>query len=739
MRLSLTNFGIWKSKTFEFPDTGLTLISGQSGKGKTTILRAINYALTGEGTKLPTIGEKKCIVEFDYKGMFITRCNSLCRLTLIIDDELYEESEAQSIIYNQIGKNFGISGYIQQKGENSFLNMSPSDKLKFLEQIVFHDIPIEEIKEKAKKIYAEAERNLFNIQGELKYLNDNPVESPETFNYTLEDIENTLSFLTSHIKSTQITKFQKEKQYQEFYQIKEQVNLLKQRIDDLKLQEVPEEIPDRNEEEYLQQWMKFKKYQSEKKRIESIQKILEEKTKELVNINKEIDSIKLPSQNEKLILEQDLRDFTKNLEDFLQQKALKKLLREFSKERYTFLTSEIPKLEEKLRELIQNRDVKICPNCKIGLRIVDNTLLHDFKSSDIIEYSIEKENELKQSLSSLKKELTSLEVLKSKINEFPPITREINLDVKEFEDAIQDIKKLQKEHISLEQKYNELCRYKLRLEQQSNDTQIEILEVVNEPTISEQELNERIVNRKIRKAQIEKIKLDNYNTQKTLDEYKNKLESIVCPEEVPKSIIESLGVEIETSQKEQLKFLQLQNECKVNIEKHERFKSYSNSKNRISNTLKEAEVKLTLSKKFNEKILTAEMLSLTNMIEEINSHLAGYLEVFFPDNPITIDLCMFKESSKIIKNQIHIKVGYRGVSTDLTTLSGGEKDRVNLAFTLALAEIFSIPLLMLDETLSSLDRETTENILEHIQKDSKSILVVAHQVSTGLFDHVYTI
>jgi ABC-type bacteriocin/lantibiotic exporter with double-glycine peptidase domain len=42
---------------------------------------------------------------------------------------------------------------------------------------------------------------------------------------------------------------------------------------------------------------------------------------------------------------------------------------------------------------------------------------------------------------------------------------------------------------------------------------------------------------------------------------------------------------------------------------------------------------------------------------------------------------------------------------------------------------------MLDETLSSLDQQAVENVLEHIQKEHRLIIIVAHQASSGLFDH----
>ena len=79
MKLILTNFRKHEDKTFEFSDKpGLTLISGISGCGKSTIFKAIAFAIAGGkrgrglvGKTLITRGKRKCSVELEYKGIHI--------------------------------------------------------------------------------------------------------------------------------------------------------------------------------------------------------------------------------------------------------------------------------------------------------------------------------------------------------------------------------------------------------------------------------------------------------------------------------------------------------------------------------------------------------------------------------------------------------------------------------------------------------------------------------------------
>ena len=60
MNLKLKNFRCYESATFTFDDDGLSLLYGKSGKGKSSILMAINFALFGTGNKVVRRGETAC-------------------------------------------------------------------------------------------------------------------------------------------------------------------------------------------------------------------------------------------------------------------------------------------------------------------------------------------------------------------------------------------------------------------------------------------------------------------------------------------------------------------------------------------------------------------------------------------------------------------------------------------------------------------------------------------------------
>ena len=139
-----------------------------------------------------------------------------------------------------------------------------------------------------------------------------------------------------------------------------------------------------------------------------------------------------------------------------------------------------------------------------------------------------------------------------------------------------------------------------------------------------------------------------------------------------------------------------------------------------------------------QHILEAESIAVSHIVDNINFHASNYLNEFFIDNPISVNLSCFKEVKKTNKPQINVEVFYKEMQCDLNTLSGGELARVILAFTLSLAEIFNSPLLLLDEICASLDEEMTTIVFTSIKEHFKDIpiLAISHQCTEGIFDKV---
>jgi len=211
------------------------------------------------------------------------------------------------------------------------------------------------------------------------------------------------------------------------------------------------------------------------------------------------------------------------------------------------------------------------------------------------------------------------------------------------------------------------------------------------------------------------------------------------------SLIDEYKTEIENNEekrKEELQKLEKLDEYNKYIEELNKYNDFFKKIEDLIKQEEEIKNKYNSAKVFLEKITETESIALVNLIDKINSHAQIYLESFFPDNPINVILSSFKETTnKITKPKINLEINYKGSDYDLNDLSGGEVARVILAFTLALAEIFDVPLIMLDECTASLDIESTAIVFDTIKEyfKNKNIIVVAHQCTEGIFDNVIQI
>ena len=169
MYIKLTHFRCYENAEFDFGEQGLVLLSGSSGKGKSTILMAIDFVLFGNGTKIITHGKKSCTVEFKLQDLKVVRKKGPNHL---IVNDLYEDAAGEAVINAKFGKIFNSVSYIPQNLKKSFVLMSSTDRLEFLETFAFNNFDILSLKDRAKSLIRENNDSLSKTIGKLQFANE---------------------------------------------------------------------------------------------------------------------------------------------------------------------------------------------------------------------------------------------------------------------------------------------------------------------------------------------------------------------------------------------------------------------------------------------------------------------------------------------------------------------------------------------------------------------------------------
>jgi ABC-type Mn2+/Zn2+ transport system ATPase subunit len=147
--------------------------------------------------------------------------------------------------------------------------------------------------------------------------------------------------------------------------------------------------------------------------------------------------------------------------------------------------------------------------------------------------------------------------------------------------------------------------------------------------------------------------------------------------------------------------------------------------------------------KLSNHIIQAEGVCLEQFIYRVNTQMKWYMEQIFPDHSLQMVLDSEKECKNgKIRHEICVRLTQYNNPCELRSLSGGEYDRCALAFMLCINELSHSPCLFLDESISSLDMNLSEDVLEVIKdkfQKTKVVLLVSHQANTGFFDHVISL
>ena len=815
MKLILKNFRCYQDKTFIFNE-GLSLISGVSGVGKSTIFLAINFAITNNGTKLPSYGKTSCKVELHLDNIKIVRTRRPNRLLV---NDVYEDESGQNIINEKFGEKFDICSYIAQNSYKNFVLMSPLDKLNFIENIAFNNVNLSEIKLKLKKYISDCSQNLSISSTKLDTTRQifNNMIYPTKSVFPVKCKPNQIPIVIKNVET------RSRQQQQKLVKLNDKLEKFKKQLSDImilltelsnkqqQIEKINNDIMEKNKEkdEILEKYkgddsllslqQKLDLFLISKKILLLKDEIKQGKTnlddmyqEEIEHLN--FKKIKLEKKLWKEMSSQDLNTNLQELKSFkadiLKIEMYKSQISEntIDQQEITHNENEIIRLKQQLKyykELQQQQNTYECPCCNVVLKLETDRLVK--YTATYIESNNETRDTIASAITNISNEISLLEnknysnkkklesniELTKKIDDITQMYEEIisvdqvNNDIKYFEDYKTQQKMYQNklneivENITNKNLSSSYFNFKRKLEKKQKrleslcnsnvNTEVELLEFdIND----EESLRNDIIQQNTLKHDLEINTTQIEKQKKELIDINSKISRLekshllkykkIRNVEIVKEMISSQIQDITETIQEKTKFeLLLQK-----IEYWKKYKSELDNYNSLNQKIKQLEQleiscrnKYNSSLKLKEKIIEAESVYMINIINLINIHAKMYLDNFFIENPIIVELQTYKKTSKKIKPQINLLINYKSMEADLSMLSGGEISRVILAFTLALGEIFSSPIMLLDECTSSLDQDLNEEIIESIKQNFKGkyTLIIAHQTINGKYDNVVNV
>ena len=810
MKIRMKDFLCYSDSTFDFGESGVALLSGPSGAGKTSILRGIFFALFGEGNKLQACGSASCRVELEFDGVKIIRTKKPNRLVV---NDVFEDESGQAFIDKMFGETFKISGYIQQNNLNSFILMSPIDKLSFLEKFAFRDVDLAKIKARCKAYITQTSDALVGVGSQLDMAKKilEKMELPEERIFPLKckkdqrekainnekiKLKNCHTLINRAVRDAKIIS----KEISDTRVLEATLKARTEALLDLEktLLVLDEEIAKslyagddylNSLEESLTYVVAIRDIKTLEKQIKTdFEKLKIMKEDEESILNKRIEECietewKEYSKEDLVSTIEDLKkcliDVTKiqSLKDDIKNLACVSLEKhEVNKKELENKDSELERTQTLYDKLLAQQSSYSCPSCSVKVRLVNEELiLASVGDGEVVEADLDV---LKDEISKLKRHISTLQKIvrdeENKIerkirNEFEidkiSSTYEELLSLEEVRGDLEYLRNYQATQIELERKkkilekdikegnfsssYFTFKKGVEKMEIKLNSLREKLGN--NIPETDEEELRELINNQKQKRNNMYSAKKRKEETSNAITNCKKILENASEKHikdygsvKDTKELERNASIEEDKLQDLEIKKKKHEENLK-GVEEWERYQSsledYRGWELKIEKLETEEKVAVkehASATKLKDKILEAESMAMINIIDSINSHARVYLDCFFPVDPISVNLQTFKETKKTTKPQINIEIEYKGMESDLNMLSGGELSRVVLAYTMALAEMFNTPLLLLDECTASLDQELSEIVFSAIKENfnGKMTLLIAHQVVTGSFDKI---
>jgi DNA repair exonuclease SbcCD ATPase subunit len=152
--------------------------------------------------------------------------------------------------------------------------------------------------------------------------------------------------------------------------------------------------------------------------------------------------------------------------------------------------------------------------------------------------------------------------------------------------------------------------------------------------------------------------------------------------------------------------------------------------------------RLSSLEKIKATIGRCEYALLETFLSTLNDRINDTMLNMFSEN-ISFRIVSFHENKNgTIKPKISYKLSLDDQEcTSIKDVSGGQAGRISLSLAIALSSMSNNPFLLLDESLSNLDLETKQMVIDELTQKlpNKLIISVNHDTNHGMYDHVITL
>lgn len=762
MKIEIVGFKCYSTFTTEISDGSVNLLKGPSGIGKSTILQAITWVLYGtlRGVS-PSSGKKgKLSVRLTTPYIVIYRQKNPGLLQVTKGNQMFEDAVGQAIINEMFcGADLWSSvAYVSQGSRNALLSSSNNEKMELLNQVAFHGQNVEAYILKVDSAATQAKIEFETLQPQL-------TRDVDLFN---KQFGNAKVDVNHAMSSVDIFALEVEIQTKQLllHQLRTQLGLQQQKIGQLSL--LKSQLITAQQVYEHQSVVDMTDHTSEIIRLEkmlAIEEKRQEYQKELAKIT--TSTIPLPEYNESELLKMReananynkhslkckdwgieykadvIADKIQHFKDMLAKqthlplaKQVRQLEEQLSKMPENDVTQEkVQAAETHLASLERGLNVLTCPHCDGSVRYISSKLVKESEkpaSSEEVMLARLQVTQLKSQLQQSNQRLSLVKQIESLKANLPP-----NLVYEE--PMIASSRKLVEEHIielskiviypetplcfmNIEHALNTLANNK-----KSSRLMDEMRALPpSELTVSEITTKINDLRRMQAKAISAKALLDSSKTQ--IDKLQQAINQIVID-----NGLEDRLKATETSITQMTERIALGRMVNLYLEQ-------SKALTERSDELRKKHARLTHLFTLKAKMIEVECQVLQSTVDNINSILGEIVNGLF-DEPITIALRLFKQNktTERVRPVVNISINYKGAEFDnVNQLSGGEGDRISLALTLALNRVSGCPLVLLDESMSSLDGGVKEMCIHQIQNNTpgRTVICVNHEGVEGHYDHV---